>query len=202
MLLSTAATDRLAIRELIENWVIWRDAGDWERFATVWHPDGVMMATWFQGPATEFIRVTQQGWSKGVSILHFLGGTAIDLDGTRAIAQTKMTISQRGRIHDVLCDVVCTGRFYDFLEKRGDRWGIVLRQPIYEKDRIDPVDPSESVSLDRAVIAAFPKGYQHLAYLQTQIGYSVKQDMPQLTGPEVELLYARGKNWLSGASLS
>jgi hypothetical protein len=202
MLLSTAATDRLAIRELIENWVIWRDAGDWERFATVWHPDGVMMATWFQGPATEFIRVTQQGWSKGVSILHFLGGTAIDLDGTRAIAQTKMTISQRGQIHDVLCDVVCTGRFYDFLEKRGDRWGIVLRQPIYEKDRIDPVDPSESVSLDRAVVAAFPKGYQHLAYLQTQIGYSVKQDMPQLTGPEVELLYARGKNWLSGASLS
>jgi hypothetical protein len=202
MLLSTAATDRLAIRELIENWVIWRDAGDWERFATVWHPDGVMMATWFQGPAAEFIRVTQQGWSKGVSILHFLGGTAIDLAGTRAIAQTKMTISQRGQIHDVLCDVVCTGRFYDFLEKRGDRWGIVLRQPIYEKDRIDPVDPSVSVSLDRAVLATFPKGYQHLAYLQTQIGYSVKQDMPQLTGPEVELLYARGKNWLSGASLS
>jgi hypothetical protein len=202
MLLSTAATERLAIRELIENWAIWRDAGDWERFATVWHPDGVMMATWFQGPAAEFIRVTQQGWSKGVSILHFLGGTAIDLAGTRAIAQTKMTISQRGQIHDVLCDVVCTGRFYDFLEKRGDRWGIVLRQPIYEKDRIDPVDPSVSVSLDRAVLAAFPKGYQHLAYLQTQIGYSVKQDMPQLTGPEVELLYARGKNWLSGASLS
>jgi hypothetical protein len=202
MLLSTAVTDRLAIRDLIENWAIWRDAGDWERFATVWHPDGVMMATWFQGPASEFIRVTQQGWSKGVSILHFLGGTAIDLAGIRAIAQTKMTISQRGQIHDVLCDVVCTGRFYDFLKKRGDRWGIVLRQPIYEKDRIDPVDPSASVSLDRAVLASFPKGYQHLAYIQTQIGYLVKRDMPQLTGPEVELLYARGRNWLIGKSLS
>ena len=79
-----------------------------------------------------------------------------------------MTISQRGQIHEVLCDVVCTGRFYDFLEKRGDRWGIVLRQPIYEKDRIDPVDPAASLSLDRAALAAFPKGYQHLAYIQTQ----------------------------------
>src|SRR5664279_3788177 len=39
--------DRLAIRELIDNWAVWRDAGDWERFATVWHDDGVMMATWF-----------------------------------------------------------------------------------------------------------------------------------------------------------
>lgn len=200
--MNTAVTDRLAIRELIENWAIWRDAGDWERFATVWHPDGVMMATWFQGPATEFIRVTQQGWSKGVSILHFLGGTAIDLVGIRAIAQTKMTISQRAQIHDVLCDVVCTGRFYDFLEKRGDRWGIVLRQPIYEKDRIDPVDPSVNLSLDRAALSAFPKGYQHLAYIQTQIGYSVKRDMPQLTGPEVEALYARGRDWLIGKSLN
>src|SRR5258705_10893312 len=105
--------DRVEIRELIENWVVWRDAGDWERFATVWHDDGVMMATWFQGPAAEFIRVTREGWAKGVSILHFQGGTSIDLAGPRAIAQTKMTISQRGDVHGVLCDVVVTGRFYD-----------------------------------------------------------------------------------------
>ena len=38
------------IRQMIERWALWRDAGDWQRFATVWHPDGMMMATWFQGP--------------------------------------------------------------------------------------------------------------------------------------------------------
>jgi hypothetical protein len=27
--------DRLAIRDLIENWVVWRDAGDWQRFRSV-----------------------------------------------------------------------------------------------------------------------------------------------------------------------
>ena len=103
-----------------------------------------MMATWFQGPAAEFIRVTREGWAKGVSILHFLGGTSIDLAGDRAIAQTKMTISQRGkRRKALLCDVVCTGRFYDFIERRaGDAGACVLRQPIYEKDRVDPVDPA------------------------------------------------------------
>jgi hypothetical protein len=131
--------DRLAIRDLVENWVLWRDAGDWERFRTVWHDDGVMMATWFQGPAEEFIRVSREGWNKGVSILHFLGGTTIELDGVRAVAQTKMTISQRALVEGVPCDIVCTGRFYDFLEQRAGRWGLVLRQPIYEKDRMDPV---------------------------------------------------------------
>jgi hypothetical protein len=193
-------SDRLAIRALIENWVVWRDAGHWDRFATVWHDDGVMMATWFQGPAAEFIRVTKEGWAKGVSILHFLGGTSIDLAGDRAIAQTKMTISQRGEVHGVACDVVCTGRFYDFLERRNARWGLVLRQPIYEKDRIDPVDPAARLELDAAQLAALPRGYRHLAYIQLQIGYAVKRDMPQLTGPEVERLYQRGTTWLAGGS--
>src|SRR5262245_61693013 len=191
--------DRLAIRDLIENWALWRDAGDRERFATVWHDDGVMMATWFQGPAKEFIRVTQEGWARGVSILHFLGGTTIDLAGSRAVAQTKMTISQRGDVQGVPCDVVCTGRFYDFIEKRDGRWGVVLRQPIYEKDRIDPIDPAARLEIDQAKLAGFPRGYRHLAYIQTQIGYKVKLDMPQLTGPEVEKLYARCKAWLAGA---
>jgi hypothetical protein len=193
--------ERLAIRELIENWIVWRDAGDWERFRTVWHDDGVMMATWFQGPAEEFIRVSKEGWAKGVSILHFLGGTSIDLKGERAIAQTKMTISQRAQVKGVWCDAVCTGRFYDFLEKRKGRWGMVLRQPIYEKDRIDPLDPSEKLELDRARLEEFPQGYRHLAYIQTLVGYTVKRDMPQLKGTEVEKLYGRGKAWLEGKPL-
>src|SRR5580658_4635258 len=134
--------ERLAIREVVENWVLWRDAGDWERFRTVWTDDGYMMATWFQGPAAEFIKVSIEGWNKGVSILHFLGGSSVQVAGSRAIAQTKRTISQRAKVHDVICDVVCTGRFYDFLEKRHSEWGMVLRQPIYEKDRLDPVDSS------------------------------------------------------------
>lgn len=188
--------DRAAIRELIENWALWRDAGAWEKFATVWHDDGVMMATWFQGSASEFIRVTRQGWADGVSILHFLGGTSIDLSCDRAIAQTKMTISQRGDVQGVPCDVVCTGRFYDFLERRNGRWGMVLRQPIYEKDRIDPIDPMATLDIDQHVLGAFPKGYRHLAYIQTQIGYAVKLDMPQLVGNEVERLYERGAAWL------
>lgn len=194
-------TQELTIRQLVENWAVWRDAGDWERFRTVWHDDGMMMATWFQGPFDDFIRVTIEGWERGVSILHFLGGSSIDVNAHRAIAQTKMTISQRGPVHDVLCDVVCTGRFFDFFEQREGRWGLVHRQPIYEKDRIDPVDPAANLRLDAERLATLPEGYRHLAYIQTGIGYKVKMDMPQLRGAEVEQLYARGKAWLAGESL-
>jgi hypothetical protein len=108
-----------------------------------------------------------------------------------------MTITQRATVHGVVCDVVCTGRFYDFLERRDETWRIVLRQPIYEQDRLDPVDSAATLTLDAALLARFPVGYRHLAYLQTQLGFTVKPDMPGLTGPEVEALYARGAEWLS-----
>ena len=157
-----------------------------------------MMATWFQGPADEFIRVSREGMARGVQILHFLGGTAIDVRGRRAIAQTKMTITQRANVHDVVCDVVCTGRFYDFLEGRSGRLGLVLRQPIYELDRLDPVDPGVVLKLDSDVLERFPAGYRHLAYVQTAIGFEVKPDMPGLAGPELEASYRRGSEWLAG----
>jgi hypothetical protein len=197
--------DELLIRRMVERWAVWRDAGDWERFATVWHPDGVMMATWFQGPYQDFIRVTQEGWAKGVSILHFLGGSAIDVAGDRAIAQTKMTISQRGMVEGangpVLCDVVCTGRFHDFVLRHEGEWKLLHRQPIYEKDRIDPLDPTAHLQLDQALLATFPEGYRHLAYIQTRIGYKVKMDMPMLKGDAVQNLYARAARWLAGGPL-
>jgi hypothetical protein len=196
--MSERMLEALAIREVVDNWVLWRDAGDWERFRTVWHDDGYMMATWFQGTADEFIRVSKEGFERGVNILHFQGAASAEIQGTRAISQTKMSIHQRALVHDVLCDVVCMGRFYDFFEKRGDRWGVVLRQPIYEKDRMDPVDPAKRLSLDPEVLNRFPEGYRHLAYLQHNLGFPVKPDMPGLKGPAVEALYARGKRWLAG----
>ena len=192
--------DKLAIMEVVQNWALWRDAGDWERFATVWHEDGWMTATWFQGPAREFIKVSKAGFEKGVSILHFLGGSTVEVNGSRAIAQTKMTINQRGICEGHLVDVVCTGRFYDFFETRAGRWGIVRRQPIYEKDRMDTVDPSVRITLDAALLGSLPEGYRHLGYLQTRLGFKVKRDLPQLKGEAVERLYRHGRAWLEGAA--
>ena len=192
--------DRLAISAVVQNWAVWRDAGDWERFRSVWHEDGWMSATWLQGPAGQFIEVSKAGFEKGVNILHFLGGISVDVHGNRAISQCKMTISQRGPVDAVMVDVVCTGRFYDFFEKRNAAWKIVRRQPIYEKDRMDPVSPSARLVLEPALLESFPEGYRHLAYLQTKLGFIIKMDMPQLKGPVVQALYARGRAWLEGAA--
>lgn len=192
--------DRHQIRQLMEDWALWRDAGDWERFATVWHPhDGWMSATWFQGSATDFIKASREGFENGVSILHFLGGHTADIVGDRAVAQTKMSISQRSSIDGVEVDVLCTGRFYDFLSRHEGNWTIARRQLIYEKDRLDVIDPAASLTLDTALLNRFPIGYRHLAYLQTKAGFTVKGGLPGLTGTAVEQLYSAGAKWLAAA---
>ena len=194
--------DRLAIRDIVENWVLWRDARQWERFRTLWHQDGQMWATWFQGSYEEFIRVSQEGYERGVRIMHTLGGMTIDIMGRRAIAQTRMTIAQRAEVEGVASDDTSSGRFYDYLEKPRGRWGLVLRRLAYEKDRLDPVEPGGRPFLDRELLAQFPVGYRHLAYLQSRIGYKVKRDMPGLDGPALEALYAQGAAWLKGKKLT
>jgi hypothetical protein len=192
--------DRAAIRQIVDDWVIYRDAGDWERFRSVWHEDGCMITTWTQGSVDDFIEMRRKARSSDrTSSLHLLGGHSAQIVGSRALAQTKMQILHRARVEGVLCDVMCTGRFFDFLEKRSDRWGFVYRQPIYEKDRLDPVELGAMPMLDVALLASFPEGYRHLAYSQSRLGLPVRKNLPGLNGAAVEALYARGRAWLNGA---
>jgi hypothetical protein len=195
--------DRLAIRELVENWSIYRDNREWERFLEVWHEGGVMMTTW-GGQATpqQFVEAATNGFAKGDRMLHEVSGVTALVQGERGFAMSKLRIQQRGPVEGVLCDVVCIGVNFDFMEKREGRWGLVLRQPVYERDFIDPVDPNEEVELNPEIMDRRPDGYQRLAYLQEGLGYTIKPDMPTEVGPEREALVAAREAWLRGEPLA
>jgi hypothetical protein len=194
---------RLAIRELIDNWAIWRDARMWAKIEQLWHAGGVMMTTW-GGTSTpaEFAKAAQTGYERGDRMLHSNGGTTVDIVGNRAIAQTKLRIMQRVSIGDVECDVVCIGRDYDFVERRNGRWGFILRQPIYERDLITTVDPNAKLSISAEALKRYPEGYGRLGYLQETLGYKIVGDMPAHDGPRLMELYQSGERWLAGGPLT
>ena len=191
--------DVLQIRDKIEQWVVYRDAHLWDDFRTVWHPDGVMKATWTEGPYEQFIQTTIEGLKHGLNIMHILGGSAIKVNGDRGQAMTKMIILQRAVIEGVLCDVSSYSRQYDLWAKHDGEWGLYYRETVADKDRIDPVDNTEHVILDEAILQQFPVEYRHLAYLQTKVGYEVNKDCPRLSGgAALEALYKKGRDWLEG----
>ena len=190
--------DFFAIERVINDWVIFRDSLQFDRLLSLWHEGGIMMTTWSQVSAVDFVQLSREAAARGGRVQHLLGGIHVDIAGDRAVAQTKTSIVQRGAIDGVVCDAVCNSRFYDLFERRAGEWKIVFRQPIYERDRLDPVQPGATLTLDQDLLASFPEGYRHLAYLQTKLGMTVNRTMPGLTGPEVEALYARGAAWLRG----
>ncbi|WP_394833039.1 nuclear transport factor 2 family protein [Pendulispora rubella] len=187
------------IHEVITNWVFWRDCCDWQQFRSAWHDDAWMTASWFQGPATEFIEASRRGVANGIRILHTLGGTTVDVHGPRAIAKTKVTIHQRAEIDGVEVDVTCKARHLDFFERRAGRWAIVRRESIYDQDRLDPLDPAAKPELDRALLDRFPESYRHLAYVQTKLGGDVRADLPCRTDARVQQLEQKGRDWLMDA---
>ena len=191
--------ERLAIGEVIQQWALARDSGDWERLRATVHADATMTATWFHGPFEAFIEAAQASWRKGSKSQHVLGGTMVELNGARALAQTRMTIMVRGMLDAIEVDVACHGRFFDRMEKREGVWRIARRGVIYEKDRIDPVDPAAKLVLDRELLARFPDGYRHLAYLQTRSGATVNPNLPTARGEALDALLAEAKVWLAAA---
>lgn len=194
--------DRMAIRDLLENWAIWRDAGDWDRFATVWHDDGYMNATWCEASAEQFIENCRNTFDAGNISLHNLGGSSIQVNGTRAIAQTKMQLTFPIVVHGIRVIETCLGRFADALEKRNDKWGMVYRQPIYELDWLTLEDPSAELELDPGLLNSYPMGYRHMGYALTHLGVKVRTDLPGTRGPEVESLMERMNRWLAGEPAS
>jgi hypothetical protein len=188
--------DQFAIAALMQGWALARDTGDWERLRATAHPGAAMTTTWFDGRFEDFVESCEASFSKGSRSQHFLGGTVAEIKGARAIAQTRMSINVRSQLDGVEVDAVCNGRFFDRVEKREGVWRLAKRSVIYEKDRIDPVDPGAKVSLDPALLARIPEGYRHLAYLQTKNGAQVNPNLPTARGESLEKLLSEARAWL------
>ena len=188
--------ERLQISELVQSWALYRDTGDWDNLRKTVHADGTMTATWFHGTFDAFITAIQDAWRKGSSSQHFQGGTVVEVQGTKAIAQTRMAILVRGKLYDVAVDVHCIGQFFDRVEQREGQWRIAKRNVIYDKDTLTPVNPREALKLSEERLLRFPQGYRHLAYLQSLNGGQVNPALPTSGSEASQQLRLEAQQWL------
>ncbi len=180
-----ALFDREAISRVVLQWGLYRDGGRWDCLRALYAPDALMCTTWFRGSAEEFVRLSIVAAAKGAHVQHFVGTPSISLNGDRAIAETRMTILVRAMVADTEVDVTCFGSFHE-------------RVPVYEKDRIDAVDPKRDIRLDPVALSRFAEGYRHLAYVQSLIGENLPRGLPTHGSEEEKALHAESIAWLSG----
>ncbi|KAJ5667367.1 hypothetical protein N7507_003231 [Penicillium longicatenatum] len=204
--------ERMKLRELAEGWPCYRDACEWENFASIFHEGAYLYATW-SGKVlfTDFIAISKAGMDQGAFIMHRCHGTTTDItkDGQRAVTKLKAIITQRFVIGGAEVDVECDCRFCFFFEKIDGRWGARFVRHWYEKDKLIPVTPTKLPKIDDAKLASYPEGYKFLAYCQEEtMGVSVIKDMPghnrhkeTPSGDKHDLLYKQAKEWLEGGNI-
>lgn len=194
--------DHEEIKHVIAQWALCRDTGRWEALRSLYTPDATMQTTWCDCSASEFIDRSIVSFEKKTKVQHFVGASTIELRGSRAIAETRVVLLLRALIGEIEVDVTCHGRFYDLFVKTNSEWRIQKRVPIYEKDRLDPVDPSISPKLDPAKLSSIAEGYRHLAYVQSLAGAALTKDLITPGSLEEVELYRRGTEWLGSGSRS
>ena len=155
-----------------------------------------MQTTWFDGSADEFVDRSMAAFNKGTKAQHFIGTSTVDVRGKHAIAETRIALLLRAPVGGMPADVTCYGRFYDFFERAAE-WRIRKRIPIYEKDRIDAVDPSQNLDIDQKALARFAEGYRHLAYVQSLGGATLTPGLIVPGSVEEQSLCSEGVAWLA-----
>jgi hypothetical protein len=195
-----AAADKEAIAKLIYNWGYFSDHGLWEQLRETFHPEGTICVSWFEGSFQKFVDASIQMSQSPQLLRHNLGTPMIQIKGNHAVSETNVIIMIRKHIGLVDADVTSYARFYDLIEKIGDKWRIVRRTMIFEKDRLDPVQPSWRfwASCLFTDFKKYPAAYRYMAYTAEKTGYKLSPNIVADKSQEARNLYEAGKDWLSG----
>ncbi|MFM9968216.1 MAG: nuclear transport factor 2 family protein [Burkholderiales bacterium] len=188
--------DKLEITEVVQQWALWRDSGNWAPLRTTYSANGRMTTMWFDGPADDFITACKAGYGKGNTSGHFICGTTIRVNGAKALSNSRLILVMRTRLDGVPVDLTSNGRFIDRFEKQNGKWAIHHRRTVYDKDRIDVVTPGAALNLDSGELQSYAEGYRHLAYVQKRAGRGLTPNTPTGGGELLTALYQDDDNWL------
>ena len=193
-------TDKSACAEVIQAWGFARDQGRWDDLAAIFHPGGEIAVSWFRGPYPEFVAHCRRNFGKGSEAKHLLWPARVRVNGARATAETSVAILVRQTIEGIAVDLNSNGRFLDRLERRDGVWKMVERAALYEKDRLDPVEPSPKFDalMAGADAAKYPAPYRYMAYRVHAAGRSLAEPVHYDGRAETEALKARYAAWLAG----
>jgi hypothetical protein len=184
--------DRQQITDLMTGW-IHRDLSQWDRLAGLFHPDGIIEVTWFEGPFTQFIEGSRRMGASDLRTKHLIGTPVVEFNGNRAIVETNAVIVAENVRLDLGCSV--HNRFYDLAEKRDGQWKLLKRQSIYDMGGFTfPCGPKE---IDGEVLQRYPREYSPLAYLLEKSGFPLSRVFATRGSELEQAMRQAAQTWLT-----
>ena len=183
---------RQSIADLMTGW-IHRDLAEWDKLRELFHPDGTIEISWFEGLASDFVEGSIRMGESDVRTKHFIGAPVVDFNGQKATVETNAVVVGENARLDLGCST--HARFYDQVEKRNGAWKIVKRQGIYDFSYFN--FPDGMVEIDRAVVKKYPREYASLGYLLEKSGFPVKRVFATKGSNLEKTMKANGRAWLA-----
>jgi hypothetical protein len=184
--------DRMDIADLMTGW-IHRDLAQWDKLRALFHPDGEIEVTWFEGKATDFVDASMRMGASDLRTKHLVTSPVVEFNGHKAIVETNAVIIGENAKLGLGC--AAHSRFYDLVEMRDGAWKIVRRQCIYDMGTF--TFPGGLVDIDKATVARYPGAYAPLAYLLEKSGFPVRRVFAT-KGSDLEVQMKKdGQAWLA-----
>ncbi len=194
--------DEYAIAKVVADWGFARDRGDWEALKDCFHPDATVDIAWISGPAHEFVESLKSRGPlpPGEHNKHQVGLPQVRLSGGRAVSECHITLFSRIFIDGVELDFEAWLRFFDLFEKRGGAWRISKRTAIYEKDRMDPVNPGAVPAsfFDLIDLEGYPPECRYMCYRHEKHGRKMASKIMTAYSEDERSLREEGERWLAG----
>jgi hypothetical protein len=186
--------DRQQLNDLMNGWMH-RDLGEWAQLRDLFHPDGTIEITWFEGLGSDFVEGSMRMGASDLRTKHLIATPAVTFNatGNKAILETNAIIIAENVKLNIGCE--CHNRFYDLAEKRDGVWRLFHRQSVYDMGTFTfPMGP---VAIDQSIVAKYPREYAALAYLLEQSGFPLGRVFAT-RGSELETtMKAEAKRWLT-----
>lgn len=186
--------DRQQLSDLVNGW-IHRDLGEWAQLRDLFHPDGTIEITWFEGLASDFVDGSMRMGASDLRTKHLitLPRITFNADGNKATLETNAVIIAENVKLNIGCE--CHNRFFDLAEKRDGVWKLFHRQSIYDMGTF--TFPQGWVEIAQSDVARYPREYAPLAYLLEKSGFPLGRVFAT-RGSELEAkMKAEGQRWLA-----
>ncbi|MGL4718227.1 MAG: nuclear transport factor 2 family protein, partial [Kluyvera intermedia] len=171
--MQTTASDRQQLNDLMNGW-IHRDLGEWAQLRNLFHPDGTIEITWFEGLASDFVDGSMRMGASDLRTKHLIASPRVTFNaaGNKALLETNAIIIAENVKLNLGCE--SHNRFYDLAEKRDGDWKLFHRQSIYDMGTF--TFPQGIVEKDPATVAKYPREYAALAYLLEKSGFPLGRE--------------------------
>ena len=182
------------ILELINFERFCRDNAQWDEMRKCFAKDSFVNISWYQGDGDGFVTASSKSPTYAPHKIH---NSLTWLNGDRAVTIMMATIQNRRTVKGVECELSTDTQLLFSTQKIDGQWYIVRFESIYEQDRLIPVLPDATLSMDSAALSEYRQSYACMSFCMEQSGFGANQELAGRDRPEtVEKIYANLKKWL------